>query len=206
MAALDVGNCFLASPNMHSENALQGLLSRLKLDQPDTHNHALAVEALSIDVAQQVSLHEPLLEELRLGALLHDVGKLEVPFRILRKQGSLTAREWATMRRHPGIGVRLLSPIIRSAEALAIVLSHHERWDGRGYPHRLVGGEIPLPARIVAVADAFHAMIELRPYRLPLTREEALSELQANAGGQFDPVCVEAACEALTSHPDSRDD
>ena len=121
MAAFDVGSCFLASPHVHTENALQGLLSRLESDQPDTHNHALAVEALSIDVARQGSLDEPLLEELGLGALLHDVGKLEVPFRILRKQGSLTAREWVTMRRHPGIGVRLLSPIIRSAEALAIV-------------------------------------------------------------------------------------
>ena len=122
MAAFDVGNCFLASPHVHTENALQGLLSRLESDQPDTHNHALAVEALSIDVARQVSLDEPLLEELRLGALLHDVGKLEVsPSESRAQRASLTAREWVTMRRHPGIGVRLLSPIIRSAEALAIV-------------------------------------------------------------------------------------
>ena len=191
---------------MHTESALESLLSRLEADQPDTYNHALAVEALSIDVAQQVSLCEPLPGELRLGALLHDVGKLEVPVRILRKQGSLTAREWVTMRRHPGIGVRLLSPIVRSAEALAIVLSHHERWDGGGYPHHLAGSGIPLPARIVAAADAFYAMIEPRPYRLPLTREEALSELQANAGGQFDPVCVEAVGPALATRPDSRDD
>lgn len=202
MAALDAGNCFLASPRTHTENALESLLGRLETDQPDTYAHAVAVEALSMHVAERVSLYEPLLGALRLGALLHDVGKLEVPLRILRKPGSLTGHEWATMRRHPEIGVRLLSTIIRSAEALAIVLSHHERWDGTGYPHGLVGGEIPLPARIVAVTDAFHAMIEPRPYRPPLRREEALVALRANAGGQFDPACVEAVYEAVTSRPD----
>jgi putative nucleotidyltransferase with HDIG domain len=201
MAALDAGNCFLASPRAHTQNALERLSARMETEQPDTYNHALAVEALSIDVAERASLHEPQVGVLRLGAFLHDVGKLEVPLRILRKPGPLTGREWATMRRHPAIGVRLLSPIIRSTEALAIVLSHHERWDGRGYPHGLVGAEIPLPARIVAVADAFYAMIEARPYRRSLTPEEALFELQANAGGQFDPVCVEAVCEALGSRP-----
>ena len=201
MAALEAGNRFLASPRDYTENALGRLLARMETDQPDTYNHALAVEALSMVVADRVSLHEPLVGVLRLGAFLHDVGKLEVPLPILRKPGLLTGREWATMRQHPAIGVRLLSPIIRSAEALAIVHSHHERWDGTGYPHGLVGHEIPLPARIVAVADAFYAMIEARPYRRSLTPEEALFELQANAGGQFDPVCVEAVCEALGSPP-----
>lgn len=206
MAALNAGNCFLASPRAQTQNALDSLLGRLGTDQPDTYAHAVAVEALSMDVAERVSLHESLLGALQLGAFLHDVGKLEVPLRILRKKGSLTEHEWATMRRHPEVGVRLLSRIVRSAEALAIVLSHHERWDGTGYPHGLVGREIPFSARIVVVADAFHAMIEPRPYRPPLRREEALLELQANAGAQFDPVCVEAVCEALTSRPDSRND
>ncbi len=186
-------------PRAYAENALRCLLARFETDQPDTFAHAAAVEALSVDVARRLHVGEPLLGALRLGAFLHDVGKLEVPGRILRKPGPLTTREWATIRRHPMAGVRLLSPIIRSEETLAIVRCHHERWDGAGYPHRLVGNDIPLTARIVAVTDAFYAMSEARSYRPPLSREEALVELRGNAGGQFDPACVDAVCEALTA-------
>jgi putative nucleotidyltransferase with HDIG domain len=205
MAALDVGDRFLTSPRVHAENALDVLFDRLQTDQPDTYNHALAVESLSSHVAERASFYESLPGALRLGALLHDIGKLEVPVGILRKPGSLTRCEWATMQRHPAIGVRLLSSIITSAEVLSIVFSHHERWDGSGYPRGLVGRQIPLPARIVSVADAFNAMIERRLYRSPFTLEEALFELRANAGGQFDPVCVEAVCESIAAGADWRD-
>lgn len=206
MAALGTGSGFLAAPRADMGNALQRLLARLERDQPDAYTHARAVEALSVEVAQRLPVCAPLVGELRLGAFLHDIGKLEVPRRILRKPGPLTAREWATMRRHPEIGVALLSPIIQSERALAIVLLHHERWDGTGYPHGLVGGEIPLTARIVAVTDAFLAMIEPRLYRPQRSREQALFELRGNAGGQFDPACVEAVCEVLTSPRDSHND
>lgn len=198
MAALEKGIGYLVPPRVRTENALQCLLARFETDQPETFAHAAAVETLSVEVAKRLHVGEPLLGALRLGAFLHDVGKLEVPRRILRKPGPLTTREWAKIRRHPVAGVRLLSPIIRSEETLAIVRFHHERWDGTGYPHGLVGNEIPLTARIVAVTDAFYAMSEARSYRPPLLREEALLELQGNAGGQFDPACVEAACEAVT--------
>jgi HD-GYP domain-containing protein (c-di-GMP phosphodiesterase class II) len=96
------------------------------------------------------------------------------------------------MRRHATLGERLLARIVQQPEVLAVVRSHHERWDGRGYPDGKQGEEIPLAARIVAVADAFQAMIEPRPYRAPRTRASALAEVVAQAGGQFDPACVEA--------------
>ncbi len=205
MAALEKGIGYLVPPRVRTENALQCLLARFETDQPETFAHAAAVETLSVEVAKRLHVGEPLLGALRLGAFLHDVGKLEVPRRILRKPGPLTTREWAKIRRHPVAGARLLSPIIRSEETLAIVRFHHERWDGTGYPHGLVGNEIPLTARIVAVTDAFYAMSEARPYRPPLLREEALLELQGSAGGQFDPACVEAACEAVTARRGSHE-
>jgi HD-GYP domain-containing protein (c-di-GMP phosphodiesterase class II) len=96
------------------------------------------------------------------------------------------------MRRHATLGERLLARMVQQPEVLAVVRSHHEQWDGRGYPDGKRGEEIPLAARIVAVADAFQAMIEPRPYRAPRTRESALSEVVSQAGGQFDPACVEA--------------
>jgi putative nucleotidyltransferase with HDIG domain len=197
MTVPETGIGYLVPPRVQAENALQRLLGRFEADQPDTFAHAAAVEALSVDVARRLHVGEPLLGALRLGAFLHDIGKLEVPRRILRKPGPLTTCEWARIRRHPVAGVRLLSPIIRSEETLAIVRCHHERWDGTGYPYGLVGHEIPLSARIVAVTDAFYAMSEPRSYQPPLLREQALLELKGNAGGQFDPECVEAVCEAV---------
>jgi putative nucleotidyltransferase with HDIG domain len=197
MTTPEAGPSYLVPPRAHAQEALQRLLGRFETDQPDTFAHGAAVEALSVDAAKRLHVREPLLGALRLGAFLHDIGKLEVPRRILRKPGPLTTREWVRIRRHPVAGVRLLSPIIRSEETLAIVRYHHERWDGTGYPHGLAGNEIPLPARVVAVTDAFYAMSEARSYQPPLLPEEALLELQGNAGGQFDPVCVEAVCEAV---------
>ncbi len=136
MAAPETEIGYLVPPPGRAENALQRLLGRFQTDQPDTFAHAAAVEALSVDVAKRLRVREPLLGALRLGAFLHDIGKLEVPRRILRKPGPLTTREWARIRRHPVAGVRLLSPIIRSEEALAIVRFHHERWDRNRVPTR----------------------------------------------------------------------
>jgi HD-GYP domain-containing protein (c-di-GMP phosphodiesterase class II) len=111
---------------------------------------------------------------------------------VLTKPGPLNELEWAAMRRHAALGERLLAHILDQADVLAIVRSHHERWDGGGYPDGKRGDEIPLAARIVAVADAFQAMIEARPYRSPRTRVAALEEITSESGRQFDPSCVEA--------------
>src|SRR5207247_9619923 len=108
------------------------------------------------------------------------------------KPGPLDDEEWAVMRTHPGLGARILAPIASLARVVPIVRSSHERWDGRGYPEGLAGEAVPIGARIASACDAFRAMIEPRPYREPLKREQALAELTANAGTQFDPACVEA--------------
>ena len=126
------------------------------------------------------------------GFLLHDIGKLGIPDAVLTKSGPLTAGEWKLMRRHPGIGVRILEDIPFLAGAREIVEFHHERWDGLGYPGGLRGREIPLGARLFAVADAFDAMTTDRPYRSALSIDAAIAELHINSGTQFWPDAVEA--------------
>ena len=171
---------------------LAGLVDRLELKEGYAGEHTAAVSALALAIAKKLKLSAAERRCVELGALLHDVGKLSIPDRVLTKPGPLNELEWAAMRRHAALGERLLAHILDQAEVLAIVRWHHERWDGSGYPDGLEGKGIPLAARIVAVADAFQAMIEPRPYRAPRTRESALEEIASQSGRQFDPVCVKA--------------
>jgi putative nucleotidyltransferase with HDIG domain len=152
----------------------------------------MAVSRLAVAIARRLGLRNEDLDHVELGALLHDVGKLEVPEGILSKPETLDEDEWSAMRRHAESGEELLHQVLDSPPVLEIVRSHHERWDGCGYPDGKKGDQIPLAARIVAVADAFQAMIEPRPYRRRRTRAAALAEIRANAGSQFDPQCVKA--------------
>ncbi len=178
---------------------LASLIDRLEQRERYATRHARDVAALSVKIAARLGLLPDEVRQVRLGALLHDVGKLSVPDGILSKPGPLSTGEWSVMREHPGAGERTLAPLLRHSEAvdegsvenvLSIVRWHHERWDGRGYPDGLAGDEIPLGARIVAVADAYQAMRERRPYRSALSREDALAELARESGGQFDPTAV----------------
>ena len=129
---------------------------------------------------------------LRYGFLLHDVGKIGVPEAILNKPGPLDEEEWLIMRTHPQIGVQMVAGIKSLGPAVEVIRSHHERWDGRGYPAGLGGEEIPLSARIFSVCDAFDAMTSDRPYRRAMHYEQALEEIVAGAGSQFDPAMAEA--------------
>ena len=129
--------------------------------------------------------------------MLHDIGKVRVPEAILNKPGSLTEEEWTVMRTHPEVGERILRPIQSLQPILPIVRHHHERWDGTGYPDRLIGRAIPLGALIVAVCDAYRAMTEDRPYRNALTAVDARRELQEGVGTQFDGDCVAALLRVL---------
>ena len=171
---------------------LAGLVDRLELKEGYAGEHTAAVSGLALAIAKELGLDEAERRAVELGALLHDVGKLSIPDRVLTKPGPLNELEWAAMRRHAALGERLLAHILDQADVLAIVRSHHERWDGAGYPDGKSGEDIPLAARIVAVADAFQAMIEARPYRSPRTRAAALEEITSESGRQFDPACVEA--------------
>jgi two-component system, cell cycle response regulator len=137
------------------------------------------------------------LDVLARAAELHDVGKMAIPDAILSKPGALDEQEWAFMRRHTIFGERILSAAPALLPVAKVVRSTHERYDGDGYPDRLAGEEIPLGARIIAVCDAFHAMISNRPYRKGMNMEEALEELQRCSGTQFDPAVVDAFREAF---------
>ena len=120
-------------------------------------------------------------------AMLHDIGKVGINDAILRKQGPLTNEEWLEMRKHPEIGFRITQNNVDLAPISEYILSHHERWDGKGYPRGLAGEEIPILSRILAVVDAFDAMTNKRIYRVPVSPEEAAAEIMRNAGTQFDP-------------------
>lgn len=132
------------------------------------------------------------------GALLHDVGKVRIDPRILEKPGPLTKAERRRVNAHPLEGERLVGSVV-DPSVTDVVRAHHERWDGAGYPSGLAADEIPLAARVVAVADAFLAMLEDRPYRAPLSRAAALRELRAGAGTQFDPRCVAALTRTVAA-------
>jgi HD-GYP domain-containing protein (c-di-GMP phosphodiesterase class II) len=149
------------------------------------------IAALSIGVALHMGLSRVEMERIRIAALLHDLGKLALPGSILDKPSSLTEIEWQVVGEHPRIGQVILEQATSMRDAVPIVLHHHERYDGTGYPHGLRGEEIPLGARIVAVADAYHAMVHERPYKAALSHSKALAELRRHASTQFDPTVVE---------------
>jgi HD-GYP domain-containing protein (c-di-GMP phosphodiesterase class II) len=154
---------------------------------PSTRGHAARVTALADAVARRLGWSDERIAILRIGGTLHDVGKVVVPLAVLRKRGPLTDDELAQIRVHPSAGARVVAAIEAARDALPCVLHHHERWDGRGYPHGLRGEEIPLEARLLAIADAFDAMTTNRPYRRAIASTQALAELERCAGSQFDP-------------------
>jgi len=138
-------------------------------------------------VGREVGLRESELSQLSLVAILHDIGKVAIPEQILEKPGPLTNKEWKVMREHAAIGYRILVSSPDLIEVAEGVLSHHERWDGRGYPRGLKGEEIPILARIISIVDAYDAMTTDRPYRRKMIPQDAIREIEMCAGTQFDP-------------------
>jgi HD-GYP domain-containing protein (c-di-GMP phosphodiesterase class II) len=174
-----------------SASAAQALASVLAPQPNHRGRPSDMIAALSIGVALHMGLSRVEMERIRIAALLHDLGKLALPGSILDKPSSLTEMEWQVVGEHPRIGQVILEQATSMRDAVPIVLHHHERYDGTGYPHGLRGEEIPLGARIVAVADAYHAMIHERPYKEALSHAKALAELRRHASTQFDPTVVE---------------
>jgi putative nucleotidyltransferase with HDIG domain len=169
------------------QEEIEGLLHSLERVDPATSQHAAEVEEAVGWLADSLGLSQADRLELELAALLHDVGKLRVPPKILHKPGGLTAAEWDVMRLHPIWGAEIVARIPGLQAVALIVRHHHERFDGLGYPDGLLHRRIPLASRVVALCDGFAAMSSDRPYRPALDREAALDEIRAGAGGQFDP-------------------
>ena len=186
-----------AKLEIHYTETIEALVSALEARDPYTQAHAGRIRDTALALAGALQLSMEQRRAVRLGSILHDVGKIGISDSILLKAGPLTDEEWKIMRSHPEIGERMLQGIDFLAPALPTIRHHHERWDGTGYPDKIAGESIPIGARIVAVCDAFDAMTSDRPYRAALPLDAALEELQKNAGTHFDPQCVDVLVDVV---------
>jgi HD-GYP domain-containing protein (c-di-GMP phosphodiesterase class II) len=192
-----------AEAERHLETTLhasvQSLAALLDLRDGYTGQHSSAVVDLCEQVARRVGVTGVELEHLRIAAHLHDLGKIGVPDEILHKPGPLDDAEWSIMREHPVWGARALEAVPGFRPASRAVRHHHERWDGGGYPDGLLGEDIPIGARVIAVCDAYEAMTATRPYRAALAESEARERIVAGTGSQFDPAAVWGLLDALAT-------
>ena len=170
----------------------EALTRAIETRDPYTRGHSARVSALAEALARRLGCDHGRVAAVRLGAPLHDIGKVAVSDEVLLKPGRLSPRELAEIRLHPTVGARLVQPLRALTPALPCILYHHERWDGCGYPSGRARDQIPLEARILAVADSFDAMTTTRPYRVAMSPESALEEVDRCAGSQFDPAVARA--------------
>ena len=173
------------------EATIEGWSRAMDMRDRETEGHSRRVSELSIQLAQAMGLSDEDILHLRHGALLHDMGKIGIPDSILHKPDTLTGEEWAIMHQHPKFAYEMLSSIEYLRDALEIPYFHHEKWDGTGYPQGLKGDQIPIAARIFAVADVWDALTSNRPYRPAWSKQEALSYICEQSGKHFDPQVVD---------------
>ncbi len=173
------------------EATIEGLSHALDLRDRETEGHSRRVTEVTVKLAKALNFSEEEILHMRRGALLHDIGKIGIPDSILHKPDSLTEEEWANMRKHPQFAYDMLSPIEYLRPALPIPYSHHEKWDGTGYPRGLKGEEIPMSARLFAIADVWDAVTSDRPYRAAWTEEQATAYIREQSGKHFDPQVVD---------------
>jgi putative nucleotidyltransferase with HDIG domain len=188
------------------DRTVRALMTAVETKDLYTRGHSERVSAASVLIARAIGMREDRVQSLRYAGMLHDVGKLGVPTRVLQKNGGLTEGERASIQLHPVQGVEIIREIDFLDEAVAGIQHHHERLDGRGYPMGLAGDDIPEFARVIAVADAFDSMTTTRSYRGARTVPEAMTELRRCAGDQFDPRMVEALVTAVDEHGWSPDE
>jgi ribonuclease P protein subunit RPR2 len=179
---------------------MKSLAQVIEAKDSNTRGHLDRTQSYGLALARRVAPELAARPEVGYGFFLHDIGKVGIPERVLGKPGPLTEGEWEIMRTHPAIGAQIVEPIRFLGDAVEIVRTHHEWFDGTGYPRGLRGEEIPLAARIFSIADSFDAMTSDRPYRRALPLERALDEIRGGAGTQFDPVVVEAFLELIEEH------
>src|SRR5207302_10920656 len=162
--------------------------------------HDRRVAGLAIDIGRQLGMSGQQLDAVGRGGLLHDIGKLGIPAAILEKTCALTEPEWRVMKTHPELGLAILGGTGRYTREMLAVLYHHERMDGSGYPHGLAAAEIPIEARIVAVADTFDVLTSDRPYRQAFSYTEAVERIRLEAGGHLDDLVIGALLKTLASN------
>jgi putative nucleotidyltransferase with HDIG domain len=185
--------------------ALDGLISMLQFHERDGRRHATRVARLTMALADELNVFsDKQMLELEHGALLHDIGKLDVPSAILNKPAPLDDGEWEMMRRHPQVGYDLLKKLPRFAGAANLVLAHHEAFDGSGYPRGLKGDQIPIGARMLAIADSYDSMTHPHTQRPPMLPALALNEIERCSGSQFDPQLAEALGTVLARAAEER--
>lgn len=182
-------------------DALTALADAVDRKDPYTGSHSKAVARVAQRLALELGFSPAAAERVGIGGRLHDIGKIGVPDAVLRKEGRLNDAEFAMIRRHPGDGAAILEPLQFLADVARMARQHHERFDGRGYPAGLAGEAIAMEARIVHVADAYHAMASQRPYRKPLFQEFVRHEFAKSAGAQFDPDITRAFLRLLPAVP-----
>lgn len=170
---------------------IESLVTALEAKDTYTFGHSSQVSTLAVAIAKEFNFSEQELFNIRIAALLHDIGKIGIPDQVLHKDGKPSEEEWLIIQQHPIIGAKILAGIPALSLATGMVLHHHARWDGRGYPEKLATIEIPFGARIIAVADTFQAMISDRPYRKGMEESVALAEIRRCSGTQLDPAVVE---------------
>lgn len=179
---------FFEKSRLH--DVIECLTTALDAKDPYTSGHSNRVADMTFDIAKHMGLKGSKLETIHLAAHLHDIGKIGISENVLNKVGKLLPEEWAEIKKHPEIGYNILSKSQYMKEVSKIVLHHHERWDGKGYPSGLKQAEIPLGSRIITVADSIDAMTYDRPYRPAMSWKECKNEIILNCGIQFDPAVV----------------
>ncbi|MHB1414288.1 MAG: HD-GYP domain-containing protein [Chloroflexota bacterium] len=189
--AMDVARLHADSQRRYLDT-ISALASAIEVNDPYTMGHSRRVAAISRGLAKEMELAADVREAVEVAALLHDVGKIGISPSVLRKLGRLTQAERTEVRSHPVLGALVLREVKALGDVAPSVLYHHEWWDGSGYPYGLRGEEIPLPARVIAVADAYEVITSGRPYRAARQPEEAMAEMKRMAGRQFDPEVVDA--------------
>ena len=177
----------LLNKNSFYSEIVHSIKTTLYEKSNETEQHAERIAQYSLLIGKEVGLSKEELNSLELASILHDIGKISIDLSILTKSEKLTDEEWQTIKKHSEKGYRITYAIPELKHIAEYILCHHERWDGKGYPQGLAGEAIPLISRIISIADSFDAMIDNRPYKKALTKDEALAEIEKNAGTQFDP-------------------